>query len=78
MEMMIGMSRLADAYGLEVWVWYPAMDKDYTDPKTVEFALQEWGAVLSKLPRVDALFVPGGDPGHTPPKIPVGQKGDEL
>ena len=24
--------------------------------------------VLSKLPRVDAVFVPGGDPGHTQPK----------
>ena len=26
MEMMAGMSRLAAAYGLDVWVWYPAMD----------------------------------------------------
>jgi hypothetical protein len=68
MEMMIGMSRLADAYGLDVWVWYPALDKDYSDPKTVEFALREWGEVLAKLPRVDAVFVPGGDPGHTQPK----------
>jgi len=28
MEMMQGMSRLADSYGLDVWIWYPAMDKD--------------------------------------------------
>src|SRR5207248_2946248 len=26
------------------------------------------GAVFQKLPRVDAVFVPGGDPGHTQPK----------
>ena len=69
MEMMQGMSRLADAYGLDVWIWYPAMDKGYADPKTVESALSEWGAVFAKLSRVDAVFVPGGDPGRTQPKV---------
>jgi hypothetical protein len=68
MEMMIEMSRLADEYGLDVWIWYPAMDRDYSDPKTVEFALHEWGEVFRQLPRIDAVFVPGGDPGHTEPK----------
>jgi hypothetical protein len=68
MEMMVGMSRLADQYGLDVWIWYPAMDASYADPKTVEFALKEWGEVFKKLPRIDAVFVPGGDPGHTQPK----------
>ncbi len=69
MQMMIEMSRLLDEYGLDVWIWYPALDKDYSDPKTVEFALNEWGAVFQKLPRIDAVFVPGGDPGHTQPKF---------
>src|SRR3989454_7889395 len=69
MEMMMGMSGLADAYGLDVWIWYPAMDRDYSDPKTVEFALHEWGEVFRKLPRIDTVFVPGGDPGHTRPKV---------
>jgi hypothetical protein len=68
MDMMVEMSRIADEYGLDVWIWYPALDKDYGDPKQVEFALQEWGDVFRKLPRIDALFVPGGDPGHTQPK----------
>lgn len=68
MDMMAGMSRVIDEYGLDTWIWYPAMDKDYSDPKTVEFALNEWGEVFKKLPRVDAVFVPGGDPGHTQPK----------
>jgi hypothetical protein len=68
MQMMVEMSRLADAYGLDVWIWYPAMDPDYSDPKTVEAALHEWGEVFRQLPRVDAVFVPGGDPGHTEPK----------
>src|SRR4051794_3516704 len=68
MDMMIEMSRLADEYGLDVWIWYPAMDKDYSDPKTIDFALKEWTQVFSKLPRIDVIFVPGGDPGHTQPK----------
>ncbi len=68
MQMMIEMSRLAQEYGLECWIWYPAMDRDYSDPATVTAALQEWGEVFRQLPRVDAVFVPGGDPGHTQPK----------
>ena len=69
MEMMQGMSRLADSYGLDVWIWYPAMDKDYSNEKTVEFALHEWSEVFARLSRIDAIFVPGGDPGHTQPKV---------
>ncbi|HMY76910.1 MAG TPA: glycoside hydrolase family 20 zincin-like fold domain-containing protein, partial [Blastocatellia bacterium] len=68
MEMMIGMSRICDDYDIDVWIWYPALDQDYSDPKQVEFALNEWGEVFKKLPRIDALLVPGGDPGHTQPK----------
>src|SRR5579884_233767 len=68
MEMMVEMSRIADEYGLDVWIWYPAMDRDYSDPKTVEAALAEWAEVFRRLPRIDAVFVPGGDPGHTQPK----------
>ncbi len=67
-EMMAEMSRIASEYGLEVWIWYPAMDRDYSDPATVEFALNEWAEVFSSLPHIDHIFVPGGDPGHTQPK----------
>ena len=62
------MSRVADEYGLDVWIWYPAMDKDYGDPQTVAAALAEWEEVYKRLPRIDVIFVPGGDPGHTQPK----------
>jgi hypothetical protein len=67
-QMMIEMSRICDEYGLDVWIWYPAMDPDYADPATVESALKEWAHIYQILPRIDALFVPGGDPGHTEPK----------
>ncbi|HVW83679.1 MAG TPA: hypothetical protein VHB50_03325, partial [Bryobacteraceae bacterium] len=68
MDMMVEMSRIANDYGLDVSIWYPAMDPDYSNPKTVDAALEEWGQVFRKLPRIDAIFVPGGDPGHTQPK----------
>ncbi len=68
METMIGMSRICDTYGLDVWIWYPALDEDYSKPETVEFALNEWAEVFRRLPRIDAVFVPGGDPGHTHPR----------
>ena len=68
-EMMKRMSQICDDYGLDVWVWYPALDKDYSDPATVAAALAEWEGVLKQVPRVDALFVPGGDPGHTEPLL---------
>lgn len=69
MVMMEGMSRLAADYGLDVWIWYPALDRDYADAATLEKALAEWGEVFSRLPRIDAVFVPGGDPGHTQPSV---------
>lgn len=67
-DMMAGMSRILDELGLDVWIWYPAIDEDYSKPETVEFALKEWGEVFRVLPRVDAIFVPAGDPGNAPPR----------
>jgi hypothetical protein len=69
MDMMIRMSRICRKYGLDVWIWYPALDKDYRDAATVEFALKEWGEVFRLLPKIDHVFVPGGDPGHTQPGV---------
>jgi len=69
LRMMTEMSRLAGDYGLDVWVWYPALDGNYADPAVVELSLKRWGEVFQALPRVDAVFVPGGDPGDTRPKV---------
>jgi len=80
LEMMAGMSQLADDYGIDVWIWFPAMDEDYGDPATVESALKEWRQIFEKLPRIDAVFVPGGDPGRTRPKhlMPLMEKQTAL
>jgi hypothetical protein len=68
LEMMVDMSQLADDYGLDVWVWWPAIDGDYSDPKVVEAGLKEREEVIKRVPRIDVVFVPGGDPGNTHPK----------
>ena len=68
LAMMRMLSETIDHYGLNCSIWYPALDKDYSNPRTVELAVEEWGAVFRALPRIDAIFVPGGDPGHTQPK----------
>ncbi|MFN8444549.1 MAG: hypothetical protein U0175_27440 [Caldilineaceae bacterium] len=69
LEMMAGMSAIADSYGLDVWVWYPALDDDYARPEMVDFALKEWEEVYRALPRINKILVPGGDPGNTRPKF---------
>ena len=69
LTMMEAMSRLLAEYDIDVWIWYPMIDSDYSDEKTVSSALKEREEVFSSLPRIDNLFVPGGDPGHTPPRF---------
>jgi hypothetical protein len=67
LEMMIAMSQLADDYDLDVWIWYPVVDDDDLDAKTIAKALKVREAVFRKLPRIDTIFVPGGDPGEVYP-----------
>jgi len=69
MDMMIGMSALADKYDLDVWIWYPAILGDYADPAVRENHLEKAEDIFRKLKRIDDVFVPGGDPGDTDPAI---------
>jgi hypothetical protein len=67
LDMMIAMSRLADDYDLDVWIWYPVVDDDDLDEKAIAKALKVREEVFRKLARIDAIFVPGGDPGEVYP-----------
>jgi formylglycine-generating enzyme required for sulfatase activity len=69
LEMMAEVSRLLDRYGFDVWIWFPVPERDYRDSATVDALVADWATVFAKLPRIDAVFVPGGDPGHTEPKL---------
>ncbi len=69
MGMMTEQSRIAAAYGLDVWIWYPNMTKDYDRPEVIERELAERDQVFSRLVKLDAVFVPGGDPGELHPDV---------
>jgi hypothetical protein len=68
-QMMIKQSEIIDSYGMDVWIWYPNMGKDYTHPEPIREELLEREDIFRKLRRIDAVFVPGGDPGDLHPDI---------
>ena len=68
-EMIAEQSKICDAYGIDVWMWYPNMGTDYTHPDSLKKELAERHRVFKAVPRLDALFVPGGDPGDLEPDV---------
>ena len=68
-DMLERMSRVCDEYGLDVWLWNAALEKNYADPAVVSREMAACDELFRKVPRLDAVFVPGGDPGHTAPSV---------
>jgi hypothetical protein len=68
-EMMIKQSEIIDSYGMDVWIWYPNMGRDYTHPDSIREELLEREDIFKKLKRIDVVFVPGGDPGDLHPDV---------
>jgi hypothetical protein len=68
-KMMVEQSRICKSYGLDVWMWYPNMGKDYTSPGSIQKELDKREKVFSLLPKLDAVFVPAGDPGDLEPDV---------
>jgi hypothetical protein len=67
---MIGeQSRICKEYGLDVWMWYPNMGLDYVHPDSIQHELKERHEIFAAVPKLDALFVPGGDPGELEPDV---------
>ncbi len=66
-KMIAEQSRICEEYGLDVWMWYPNMGKDYHSADSIRNELDEREKVFSVLPKLDALFVPAGDPGDLEP-----------
>ncbi|MBM3736864.1 MAG: hypothetical protein FJW39_13860 [Acidobacteria bacterium] len=67
-RMLTESSRIIGEYGLDVWLWYPALEKDYATPALRDAAVAKCEEVFRSMPRLDAVFVPGGDPGDTHPR----------
>ncbi|WP_049973943.1 hypothetical protein [Azospirillum sp. B4] len=65
----LGIARLLDKYGLDCDLFYPEMRQDYADPATVAAELAAFEDLVRRFPHLHAVYVPGGDPGHTPPDL---------
>jgi len=60
--------RMIGEYGMRVWVWMPPSEHAIT-PETAPAVLEKCRAFFEQCSPLDAIFVPGGDPGDTPPEV---------
>ncbi len=66
-EMNVRISEICADYGLAYWIWTPAtFDLRDTEKRATE--LDKWEAYYAQCKRLDAVFFPGGDPGHNHPR----------
>jgi hypothetical protein len=68
-KMIVEQSRICKEYGLDVSIWYPNMGKDYVHPDSIQKELREREIVFASLPKLNAVFVPAGDPGELEPDV---------
>lgn len=61
------MSRICARYGLQHWVWTPA-EFDLDDQAARDAMLDRHSALYRDCPRLDGVFIPGGDPGDNEPE----------
>ena len=64
--MEVELSKICEKYDAEYWVWTPA-PHDLTIKNAHQDGLAEQEAFYAKCPRLDGVFVPGGDPGENHP-----------
>lgn len=65
-EMEVRMSEICEKYDADYWVWTPA-PHDLTVPNAHQKGLKEQEAFYARCPRLNGVFVPGGDPGENHP-----------
>lgn len=61
------MSKICENYNLDYWVWTP-VTVDLSDSQQFESEVLKHAEYYKKTPRLNGIFVPGGDPGHNHPK----------
>jgi hypothetical protein len=67
LETLVGIGRIAHELGVDFALYYPNMG-EYASEDARRAEAERLRVLLGQLPRVDALYIPGGDPGHTPPR----------
>ncbi len=66
-EMNIHLSEICEKYDADYWVWTPA-SFDLADEKLRLEEIKSHEEFYKACPRLDDVFIPGGDPGHNHPK----------
>ncbi len=67
-EMEVHLSNICNKYDAEYWVWTPA-PHDLRIENAHQEGLDAQEAFFAAVPRLDGLFVPGGDPGENHPSV---------
>lgn len=65
-EMNLHFAKLCMKYDLDHWLWVPVEFPLKEDHAKAEAFLKQQEAFYKACPRLDAIFVPGGDPGDNP------------
>ncbi len=65
-KMHIKISEICEKYDMDYWVWTPATG-DLSDEKVRKKELKQHEDFYKSIPRLDAIFFPGGDPGDNHP-----------
>jgi hypothetical protein len=69
------LSAICAKYGVDYWLWTPA-DFDLRHRQKRDAALAALDGLFAGSPRIDAVFVPGGDPGDNPADVVLPYLGD--
>jgi hypothetical protein len=69
-EMNVRMSEICQRYDQDYWLWTPA-DFDLADTARRAKAIQDHEALYKACPRLDGIFIPGGDPGENQPSLVI-------
>ncbi len=67
-EMNVRLSEICARYDLDYWVWTPVVF-DLKDQAKRTAEIERHVSLYKACPRLDAVFVPGGDPGANPPEL---------
>lgn len=78
-RMEVEISKICEKYDADYWVWTPA-PRDLSVPGALQEGLDKQEDFYARVPRLNAVFVPGGDPGDNHPSelIPYLEELSEL
>ncbi|MFO7825836.1 MAG: hypothetical protein R6V72_18005 [Cyclobacterium sp.] len=65
-RMEVEISKICEKYDADYWVWTPA-PRDLSVPGALQEGLEKQEDFYARVPRLNAVFVPGGDPGDNHP-----------